>query len=280
MGKAARLRRHRGISPPERSAYALIWRECRWISDSREAESSSASATALTALPYARVLRYRNWAPPIISLSELQTEMGYLEQRLPFSTTLLDGGGLPIGTNGWKFIGALGVEGSDVMVCWCQNDEHEWRTLIWVLDRLREHGDDTDPDMDEYWKGFHDEVGKALLTMLGMLECVNVEMLPALDPPVKGHVAHGIPHYDVLVSQRDARRESPDKSRAVEWSHRWEVAGNFAHYTYGRIFDNAPEEKRVIHPVHGECVRVWRRSYIKGCGEFVPKVRIVGPCAK
>jgi hypothetical protein len=51
----------------------------------------------------------------------------------------------------------------------------------------------------------------------------------------------------------------------VEYSHRFEVRGNFAHHPQGSwLFERSPPEEIRACPRCGQCRRVWRPSHVKG----------------
>lgn len=124
-----------------------------------------------------------------------------------------------------------------------------------------------------------------------LLECANVELVES-DPYPKGHVAAGQPRYEVVV-RTGGRSAYPrrDDHQAIDYSHRFEVRGNFAHY-YETTVDGRPSVayQRMLarHPeklvemvgddgVKRSCFRIWRPDYVKGPEDkpLIPKLRVV-----
>jgi hypothetical protein len=86
-------------------------------------------------------------------------------------------------------------------------------------------------------------------TALAILTAANVELRESAGPP-RGHVAHGVPHLEVLVRSTSRRADVGGAASARNWSHRWEVRGHFKHYGPDtRIFQAAPPEKVIAIPV-------------------------------
>lgn len=117
------------------------------------------------------------------------------------------------------------------------------------------------------------------MRVIYMLESANVDLVETPGPP-RGHVAHGVPHYEVAIrqSRRSARREPIGD--APEWSHRWETRGHYKHHGEGTpVFRSAERDQpeKVLDLPRGRCVRVWCPPFVKGPEDkpLVPKRRVV-----
>jgi hypothetical protein len=106
------------------------------------------------------------------------------------------------------------------------------------------------------------------LKLLYLLDSANVELAPA---PVSRQVRRQAERQGTQIAgtvqvrqaSRSETTEQTDGSR--EYSHRFEVRGNFAHYAAGTwLYEHSvPEDIRPC-PRCGQCRRVWRPAHIKG----------------
>jgi hypothetical protein len=103
-----------------------------------------------------------------------------------------------------------------------------------------------------------------LLTCGALVFCesANVELVEK-GMPEYGHRAHGVPHHEAIV-RRATKRYVYDEHEpnAVDWSHRWEVAGHFKHFRRGPIFEGNPESH--LGPPDDRFVRIWSPPHVKG----------------
>lgn len=106
----------------------------------------------------------------------------------------------------------------------------------------------------------------AAAACLRLLDAVNVDLEEAVlpRPERRRAVREGakIP-LEVRVRPRSGAEGATGPSREVDWSHRWTVRGHWMHFRRGPIY-NANPRKRVVDPVHGECVKVWCPPCVKG----------------
>jgi hypothetical protein len=90
----------------------------------------------------------------------------------------------------------------------------------------------------------------------------------------------------VKVMQRSRRQRKSDESAHVDYSHRFEVAGNYAHHfaqtaegTPNKLFEKWKRDKpeKVMMIGGRECIRIWRPPYVKGPEDkpLVVKARVV-----
>jgi hypothetical protein len=118
---------------------------------------------------------------------------------------------------------------------------------------------------------------------LAVLESANVSLVESANPYARGHVAQGKPKFDIYIRQ-GRRSTRGDDGGGVEFSHRFEVRGNFAHHFEltakgepNRLFERWSVEKpeKVINIGGQPCVRIWRPPYVKGPEDkpLIPKIR-------
>lgn len=222
--------------------------------------------------------------------------------RLPFPRTLIDyGAPLPMG---WNFVddetgidyGPVFSRGCVLADEWPYQDEGSDEVIYRraCLSHFKTH---RLPDFmlpapaDNRWP---DGVGADARYSFGVLlalECLHVELVE-VGPYPRGHVAAGQPRFEVAVrtGRRRAYQSREDVSH-VDYSHRFEVAGNFAHHYeltvngrpnphYQTALERYPH--KLVEVVDGDgvkrsCFRVWRPSHVKGPDDkpLVPKLRVV-----
>lgn len=118
---------------------------------------------------------------------------------------------------------------------------------------------------------------------LAVLESANVELVDSVRPYVRGHVAFGTPKFDIYIRQ-NRRSAGGSGDGFSNYSHRFEVRGNFAHHfeltasgTPNRLFERWSVEKpeKVVQVGGQPCIRIWRPPYVKGPEDkpLIPKIR-------
>jgi hypothetical protein len=101
---------------------------------------------------------------------------------------------------------------------------------------------------------------------LRLLDAVNVSLEEApLPRPERRRAARvgAKPSLEVVIRSSGKERQASIMPSTIDWQHRWTVRGHWMHFKRGPIF-NANPRRRVIDPVHGECVRVWCPPFVKG----------------
>jgi hypothetical protein len=128
-------------------------------------------------------------------------------------------------------------------------------------------------------------VASSAYASLAILESANAGLVESSTPYSRGHVAHGKPKFDVYIRQGRRSIREPGGEH-VEFSHRFEVRGNFAHHFEltakgepNRLFERWSVEKpeKVINIGGKPCVRIWRPPHVKGPEgkPLIPKIRHV-----
>jgi hypothetical protein len=106
------------------------------------------------------------------------------------------------------------------------------------------------------------------LKVLYLLDSTNVELAPA---PVTRQVRRNAERQGARIAwtvrlRQTTRAEQGDQPAGTrEYSHRFEVRGNFAHYAAGTwLYEHSAPEEIKPCPRCGTCRRVWRPAHIKG----------------
>lgn len=106
-------------------------------------------------------------------------------------------------------------------------------------------------------------------TSLLLLESANVDLVES--PYPRGHVSAGAPRYEVVVRQSTKRYKAREGGQHMEFTHRFEVRGNFAHHfeltaegKTNRIYERWSEERpeKIVEVDGRPCVRIWRPPYV------------------
>lgn len=145
--------------------------------------------------------------------------------------------------------------------------------LVAEQQRLRDTQDSLNQHLDEIEKDKPTLHGLAApFAVLTMLESANVDLVESDTQYPRGHVAYGLPRLEVRI--RQSKRSIPRESaKHRDFSHRFEVRGNFAHHfettaegTANRLFEKwallRPE--KVVQVDGKPCIRIWRPPYVKG----------------
>lgn len=268
----------------QRSAFARVLRALQKERDLWDVTTGGLSAehvravVASTALgirliPQSRVIvLQREQAESIMGLRA--EDLVWNGESIPFSSTFLDFNDADVG-DGFKLAGALLTATSGAYCYLHGNGLRGFRTLIW----LPGHGGHRTLDLTVRSTGdlanVSDRVREVIVGTLLVLESANVDIVQTAGPP-KGHQAHGVPHYEVVVRQNSKRYQSDRPSQAQDWSHRWEVRGHFKHFRKGATYDANPD-RRVLMPDGTDCVRIWCPPYVKGPQDkpLIPKRRVI-----
>jgi hypothetical protein len=305
MGKASRRKRSPRLDglaadasvivdpTHQRSALVACLRESVWAegnpSSSENALTSRASRIMLTH-PELRVVRF--------PLAQSDAFRSYGEDlfaaasngRPPFAHTFYDFGFLPLGkyllagavafahdpdpdvrgSARWRAIAYMRIAGTD-----------DWTTMVITGAPASGSGPrhmhigpiEGRPPADSATAAARLIVAGAIV----FLESANVELVDSVALP-RGHQAHGVPHYEVVVRQATKRHVYGEDHQPVaqEWSHRWEVRGHFKHFRKGPTFDKNAD--RQITTADGDrYVRIWCPPHVKGPADkpLLPKVRRV-----
>lgn len=144
-----------------------------------------------------------------------------------------------------------------------------------------------DPTKQEELKipyGIHLVALASVNSVLYMLDSANVDLVEASVQHERGHVGHGKIRYEILVQPSKSRYKRRDDTQPANYSHRFEVRGNFAHHyetkpdgTENKLFTKWSMERpeKIIEHAGRPCIRIWRPPYVKGPSDkpLVPKVR-------
>lgn len=287
MGKASRRKRQQ----LERSAYARVMREVRWVLSDPEGRIHGAGEIGEWMLQGYKIALQR-WLPNarvvtvdpaaiagLPSLEDLKNAAAIT--RAPFPYTFLDFKFRPL-DDGRKLAAALVLEdeafgGKRCAFCWVTRPPgHDDWTVLWIDPELLARGDTKTTLLPngEVMPG-HQDIEWAIYGTLLVLESANVDLVQTAGPP-RGHQAHGVPHFEVVIRQNSKRYVSGRPPQAQDWSHRWEVRGHFKHFRRGATYDANPD-RRVLMPDGTDCVRIWCPPYVKGPQDkpLIPKRRVI-----
>jgi hypothetical protein len=253
-------------------------------------------AAILERLPLARTITVS--AVQATAAVQALDSMGHIREisrsvMTPFPVTLLDfGSGVPHDPTQdvMQVRGALFYPAPDGQqeLALLTADGQVLPACIASIQSQTEHtGSDGLPDS---WDMIADDYGETVWSLaapfaaLALLESANVELVESVAPYPRGHVACGKPKFDVFIRQ-SARRSAPSgESPGINFSHRFEVRGNFAHHFEttlsgkpNALFEKwAAEKPEKLLMVGGRpCVRIWRPPYVKGPENMplIPKIR-------
>jgi hypothetical protein len=119
---------------------------------------------------------------------------------------------------------------------------------------------------------------RTALKLLYLLDSANVELdAKPVSRQVRRKAERAGTEIAWTVKVREPRRnERADAGRGSrEYSHRFEVRGNFAHHRRGSwLFDHSAGEEVRPCPRCGECRRVWRPPHVKGPAERPLAIKI------
>lgn len=138
----------------------------------------------------------------------------------------------------------------------------------------------------EYVPDFLKVVAYEMWFLLILLESANVELVESSLQYPRGHIAQDNIRYEILVKPSKNRYKRRDDTQPANYSHRFEVRGNFAHHyetkpdgTENQLFTKWSMERpeKIIEREGRPCIRIWRPPYVKGPSDkpLVPKIRRV-----
>jgi hypothetical protein len=113
------------------------------------------------------------------------------------------------------------------------------------------------------------QITRQVIKLLYLLDSSNVELAPAtVSRQVRREVERrgGEIAWTVRIREPTRQERGRDETPGTrDYSHRFEVRGNFAHYREGSwLYEHSAPEEIGPCPRCGSCRRVWRSSHIKG----------------
>ncbi len=124
------------------------------------------------------------------------------------------------------------------------------------------------------------ECARLIARVLFFLDSANVEIQPAAVSRQVRRAAErdGARISDIVVVRQARHPARPGDGAKIDYSHRFEVRGHFAHYgPETRLYQHSAPGYLKPCPRCGTCRRIWVPPYVKGpeTKPLVPKVRIL-----